>query len=206
MTHPLRVERLDPGDAEEVVSVISEAFTGYPVVRYVLGPDQEAVHRERLVRLFVMARVLRGEPLLGVRQHRELVGAGVVSFPGTPAPPEFVALREQTWRLVGPEAEARYNAYGEATARFPFPAGCTHLNMLGARRAHQRRGLGRAILDAVQDIARARPGCPGVELTTEHLGNVRYYEGLGFQVVGHSQVGHSPVDGGLESWGLFRPN
>lgn len=180
--------------------MLAEAFSDYPITRFVLGPDLRT-HHERLIRMFVMARVLRDEPILGVRRGVELIAAGIASFPGTPAPPEFLSLREATWRELGPEAEARYAAYGDATARFPFPAGCTHLNMIGARRAHQRQGLGRAILDAVQDVARARAGSPGVELTTEHPANVSYYEGLGFRVVGHAYVGP-----GLESWGLFRPN
>jgi len=195
------VTPLGPEHAAEVVSVIADAFTGYPVVRYVLGPEREDEHRERIVRLFVMARVLRGEPLLGIRGDHGLIAAGVVSFPGTPAPPAFEALRGETWGVLGQEAERRYAAYRDATATFAFPPGSVHLNMIGARRGHQRQGLGRAILEAVQEISRARPGSPGVELTTERLENVAYYERVGYEVVGHVQV--AP---GFESWGLFRPN
>lgn len=200
ITAPI-VEHLPPTSAEEVISVLADAFTGYPVMRWVYGPDGEQ-HHERLVRMFVMARVHRGEPLLGVRQGRELVATGIVSFPGpAPAPPAFLALREQTWRVIGADAERRYAAYGDATASFAFPSGATHLNMIGARRGCQRQGLGRAILEAVQDIARARVGSPGVELTTEVPANVAYYSRLGFE-----QVGHRIVGPGLESWGFFRPN
>jgi ribosomal protein S18 acetylase RimI-like enzyme len=195
------VEHLGPEQANEVVSVLTDAFTGYPVMEHVLGPEL-AGHHGTLIRLFVMARVLRGEPLLGIRRQGELIAAGIVSFPGqAPTPPAFLALREQTWRVLGPEAERRYTAFGEATAGFAFPQGAVHLNMLGARRSAQRQGLGRAILDAVQEIARARPGSPGVELTTERLENVAYYQRFGFELVGHARVGP-----GLESWGFFRPN
>ncbi len=181
--------------------MLADAFTGYPVPQYVLGEGLAGYHHT-LIRMFVMARVLRGEPLLGVRANGELIAAGIVSFPSAaPAPPEFLALREQTWQRLGPEAEARYTAYGNATAAFAFPERAVHLNMIGARRTRQRQGLGRAILDAVQDIARARPGSPGVELTTERVENVTYYQAQGFELVGHTRVGP-----GLESWGLFRPN
>lgn len=195
-----RVEALAASDADEVVSVLADAFTDYPVMRWVYGQGGER-HHERLVRMFVMARVLRGEPLLGVREGGELIGAAIVSFPGAPAPAEFMALREETWRVIGADAERRYAAYGDATATFVFPPGATHLNMIGARRMRQRRGLGRAILDAVQDLARAREGSPGVELTTEVPANVAYYRSRGFALVGHTIV--AP---GLESWGFFRAN
>jgi GNAT superfamily N-acetyltransferase len=195
------VERLPKARAGDVVSVLADAFTGYPVMNFVLGPEGTE-HHERLVRMFVMARVLRGEPLLGIHEGSRLVAAGIVSFPGPePAPPTFLELRDQTWQLLGPDAERRYSAYGEATKTFAFPPGSVHLNMIGARRGAQRRGLGRSILDAVQAMSRARSGSPGVELTTETPANVAYYTSNGFQLVGHARV--SPT---LESWGFFRPN
>jgi Rho-binding antiterminator len=200
MSSPLRVVPLDPSDADDVAATLADAFAGYPVMRDVLGPGGEQ-HHERLVRMFVMARVYRGEPMLGLRDGTNLVGAAIASFPGSPAPPEFTALRAATWRVLGADAEARYTAYTEATKAFAFPADAVHLNMIGARRDTQRRGLGRSLLDAVQAISRARPGSPGVELTTETPANVAYYESRGFQLVGHTRV--SPT---LESWGFFRPN
>lgn len=195
------VAAIAPEHADEVVAVLADAFTDYPVTQYVLGTAL-AMHHTTLIRMFVMARVLRGEPLLGAHADGALIAAGIVSFPSSaPAPLAFLALREETWRLLGAEAEARYTAYGNATATFAFPEKAVHLNMIGARRGNQRRGLGRAILDAVQGIARARPGSPGVELTTERLENVAYYQAQGFELVGHARVGP-----GLESWGFFRPN
>lgn len=194
-----RVELLSASDVDAVVSVIAEAFTDYPVLKYVLGSDS-ATDRERLVRLFVMARVLRGEPMLGVRDGSDLAAAGIVSFPGTASPPTaFLALREETWQALGPDAERRYTLYGDATAPFAFPLGSVHLNMIGVRRARQRSGLGRRIIDAAQEISRTRPGSLGLSLTTEHVPNVAYYSGLGFELVGHTRVGP-----GLESWGFFR--
>jgi GNAT superfamily N-acetyltransferase/transcriptional antiterminator Rof (Rho-off) len=198
--HPT-VERLGPERAGEVISVLADAFTGYPVMRYVLGPHADE-HLERLVRLFVMARVLRGEPMFGIYRGSELAAAGIVSFPGTePAPSAFLTLREQTWRVLGPDAEARYVAYGEATRAFAFPPGAVHLNMIGARSGARRQGLGRAILDAVHELSRTRTGSPGVELTTEIHANVAWYESQGFELVGHARVSAE-----LESWGFFRAN
>jgi hypothetical protein len=65
-TDPVRVERLDAGDAEAADAVVCEAFANYPVMRHVLGDaGDDALHL--LVRLFTAGRWLRAHPVLGVR-------------------------------------------------------------------------------------------------------------------------------------------
>ena len=101
-------------DPDEVVDVFCEAFRDYPVIRFVLGPERVDSERDlrTLIGLFVMARALRGEYLLGVRgPNAVLEAAATVSRPGAPVPGAFVALREEVWSELGPEARARYEAY-----------------------------------------------------------------------------------------------
>lgn len=82
----------------DVVAVLAEAFHDYPVMRYVLGASDDYAERlERLVTVFVMARVLRGETLLGVAGSDGLGAAALVSRPDAESPPELDALRERTW-------------------------------------------------------------------------------------------------------------
>ena len=194
------VHTLDTAHAEHVVSVLAEAFTGYPVMRFVLGDDDGPDRLTTLVRLFTMARVLRGEPMLGVWDGDTLAAAAIASDPhGAAAPDAFRTLRAETWRTLGDDAEKRYDRYGEATRTFAIDAPHIHLNMVGVRRTHQRTGLGRILIDAVQDLSRARPASSGVSLATEDPANVPYYQRLGFEIVGHAQV--AP---GLETWSFFR--
>jgi GNAT superfamily N-acetyltransferase len=193
------VEPLGEGDTDEIVAALVDAFRGYPVMRFVLGDDDEERLR-MLVRLFVMARVLRGEPRLGVRRGGGLSAVAIASFPdGSPAPPAFDALRADVWRRLGADARARYDAYVAAASTFPFGFPHVHLNMVGVRPAERRGGLARRLIDEVQRIARARSGSEGVTLTTEDPANVPFYERLGFALVGHAQVGP-----GIESWGFVR--
>jgi ribosomal protein S18 acetylase RimI-like enzyme len=193
------VVRLERQHADEIVDVLAAAFRGYPVMRFVLG-DDDPERLRTLVRLFVMARVLRDEPLLGVRDGSVLVAAATTSFPSEqPHPPAFLELRAELWRALGAEAEARYDAYGAATRAFPFDFPHVHLNMVGVRPGERRRGLARRLIDEVQAISRSRPGSQGVTLTTEDPANVPFYERLGFALVGRARV--SPT---LESWGFLR--
>jgi GNAT superfamily N-acetyltransferase len=67
--------------------------------------------------------------------------------------------------------------------------GCAHLEQLSVRRDHQRRGLGRRLLDHVAEWARAR-GLRAVTLTTFRAvpWNAPYYERLGFRPLAESEL------------------
>ena len=191
----------------EIVSVVSDAFRDYPVMRYVLGADAPMhgapyeVRLHRLVQLFVSARAYRDEPLMGVRDERGvLIATAVMSYaPTADPPPTFIALRESVWAELGADARARAESYGDASAFFGELGTHHHLNMIGVRRSHQGVGLGRELLEAVQKLAARDTQSTGVSLTTELPQNVKLYEHFGYRVVGHKRVGP-----GLETWGLFR--
>jgi hypothetical protein len=129
--------------APDVVDVLSEAFFDYPVMRFVIGPNQndyEACLR-RLVGLFVMARVLREEHLLGIPGTAGLDAAAIVSRPGGgPAPDAFRPLAEEVWNDLGAAARARYEAFGKACAPFQIEEPHLHLNMIGTRRRAKGAG------------------------------------------------------------------
>lgn len=191
----------------EIVSVLSDAFQDYPVMRYVLGPDVPGsgapytVRLHRLVQLFVSGRAYRNEPMMGVRDERgALVGAAVMTLPASPNPaPAFIALRESVWAELGADARARYDQYVSAAQFFTAMPPHHHLNMIGVRRSQQRLGLARELLGAVHELARSDPGSSGVSLTTERAENLPFYERFGYAVVGHVRVSAD-----LETWGLFR--
>ena len=198
------VSRIGAEEVESAVAVLADAFRTYPVLRFVVGPDVAPADPRimRLTRFFLMARVYRREPIFGVRREGELMGVALVSNPGgPPSPPEVVALREETWALLGPDARSRYEAFGAACLPFQTDAPHLHLNMIGVRRQAQGHGFGRQLLDAVHRLARDTADMQGVSLTTEVPMNVPLYEHFGYQLVGHAQV--AP---GLETWGLYRPN
>lgn len=192
----------------EIVSVLADAFHDYPVMRFVLGPDGPGggapynVRLHRLVQLFVSARAYRNEPLMGVRENEgPLIAAAVMSLPHSPQnpPPTFIALREAIWAELGADARARYDQYVTAAQFFTATPPHHHLNMIGVRRAQQRLGLARALLDAVHRLANDDPQSAGVSLTTERPENIPFYEHFGYRVVGHTRVSSD-----LETWGLFR--
>ena len=199
-----KVVELGEDDVGEVVDVLCESFSDYPTMRFVLGPD--SAHYEKqlrtLVHFFVMARVLRGELLLGIGADAGLNAAALVSRPdGSEAPPELGYLREKVWAELGTSARGRYEAFGDACSPFQVPVPHIHLNMIGVRRRAQGEGLGRLLIEHVHLLSRDDPESEGVTLTTEDSANVSLYEYLGYRVVGKAVVAPE-----LTTWGFFRPD
>lgn len=197
-------ERLTTDDAAAAVNVLTEAFAGYPVMRYVLaGPAPPDDPRLRtLVRFFVLARLWRDHPVLAARDDGAVVAVATVTPPDPgPGSPELDALREEVWTELGPDARARYEAFGAACEAFTVERPHHHLNMIGVKRSHAGRGLARPLLEAVHAVADGDPGSAGVTLTTETPANLSLYEHFGYRRIGHERVAE-----GLETWGFFRPS
>jgi len=186
----------------DVVSVLAEAFRDYPVMRYVLGSPDDYVERlDRLVTFFVMARAIRGEPILGATGGGGLEAAALVSRPDIASPPALDALRTQVWTELGDEARARYECFGRATARTAVAEPHVHLNMIGTRRAARGLGMGRRLLDAVHGISERDDSSTGISLTTEVAANLALYEHFGYEI-----VGSSAVDSAFTTWTMYRPD
>jgi GNAT superfamily N-acetyltransferase len=196
-----QVKVLGRADVPDVVSVLSESFFDYPVMRFVLGAEGDYSARlETLIDFFVMARVIRDEVLLGVGGPGGLKAAALVSYPsGGPSPPELGVLREKTWAEIGTQARSRYEAFGTATARFEVEGDHIHLGMIGVRRSAQGRGLGRIVLEAVHELSSSDPSSMGVTLTTEQESNVPLYEHFGYELIGSQRVRST-----LTTWGMYR--
>jgi len=196
------IECRSASETEQVVEVLSDAFHDYPVMRYVIGLDDEEYERRlrTLVEFFLQARVSRDEPVLGIAEGETIVAAALVTLPGSgPAPAALATHRERVWGELGTEAQVRYEAYGAAARPVLIDRPHHHLNMIGVRRSHAGRGLARRLLEAVHEMSREDPGSCGVTLTTEIWANVGLYEHFGYRVTGHARVSHV-----LDTWGMFR--
>lgn len=86
-----KVVELGEDDVREVVGVLCESFFDYPTMRFVLGPDSRRYENQlqTLVHFFVMARVLRGEVLLGIESDD-----GLSDLPPVFVPPIMLGIRK----------------------------------------------------------------------------------------------------------------
>jgi ribosomal protein S18 acetylase RimI-like enzyme len=194
---------LTAADAAATTAVLCAAFREYPVMRFVLGESADYDQRlATLVGLFVAARVLRGEPMLGVAAPAGgLAAAAILSLPGEqPPPPALGERREADFAALGADARRRYEDFSAAAGCFPVAAAHHHLNMIGVRPAAQGLGHARRLLEATHALAAADPASAGVSLTTELEANVALYRHFGYTVLGATRV-----SGTLTTWSCFRP-
>ncbi len=197
-----RVIRLAADEASSIIAVLWESFYDYPVMRYVLRDSglRYSEHLHKMITLFVSARLLLNDVILGIRSQDELVAVVTTSDPSIPPHPDFAALREHTWEVLGPEALARYQQFVDAWTSMEWSVPQLHVNMIGVCRAHQRRGLARTLLYEVHRMAQESPSATGISLTTEDERNVSFYQRQGYEIIGHRQVGSD-----LQAWSFFRP-
>ena len=217
-----RLITLPPERVAEAIEVLADAFRDYPVMRFVAGGASAMAapvpgsasragqqHDEAiriLVTFFVMARVLRGEPVLGVEITEDggsvtLAAVATLTLPGSgDAPDELARYRDRTWGTLGDEARARYEQLGLMWSEFHTREPHHHLNMIGVRRAFAGRGLGRILLDEVHRLSQEDPDSAGVSLTTEDPANVEIYRHVGYEVTAEGEL-----PGVLRTWGMFRP-
>ena len=201
--HPA-AERLTERDFHDVVDVLADAFSDYPVMRFVLGETGNTAPRlSELIGLFVFRRIRLGGPMFGVRNETgALVGAAVMTLPAEPQPSaEVLQRRDEVWRSLGEDCRDRHDAYGAAAKTVLISEPHHHLNMIGIRHAQHGRGLARPLLEAATNLAATDPNSAGLTLTTETPANVRLYQHFGFEIVGEVDV--AP---GVKTWGLFRKN
>jgi GNAT superfamily N-acetyltransferase len=192
------VRQLDRAQAAEIVDVLCESFFDYPVMRFILGePEDYSRQLQSLVHFFVMARVHRHEIMLGAGEP--MTGAALVSRPEAKSSSELAYLREQLWADLGEAAQARYEAFGAATAPFVVEAPHIHLNMIGVRRSAQGTGVGRELIEYVHRLSKEDGTSTGVTLTTEDEANLPLYEHFGYRIIGHNVVSTR-----LQTWGFFR--
>ncbi len=196
---PLSIDRVPADQAGLVVDVLCAAFYDYPVMRYVLGDSHDYEMRlQQLIGLFVAARALRDDVMLGVRSGGELIAVATTSDPALPAHPDFARLRDQAWASLGAEAGQRYQQCVAAWDSMASAVPQLHINMLGVRGAYRGTGLGRQLIEAAHALARADERVAGVSLTTEKPDNVAFYRRRGYSIIGHTGI--AP---GLEAWSLF---
>jgi GNAT superfamily N-acetyltransferase len=170
-------------------------------MRFVLGTSGDyAARLEELVRVFLTARTIRDDPMLGVRDAGRLVAAMAASNPADPPHPDLETARAESWKALGADDENRYAMCSAAWHSIAMEVPHLQVNIIGVREAYRGTGLARLLLDEVHDMCRRSRFAEGVSLTTEQPQNVGFYRHMGYRVVGQASIANV-----LPVWSLFRP-
>ena len=195
----LEIGALGPGDAEQVVGVLSRGMRDNPVHVAVYGEDPER-RLERLRRIF-------GTAFHGMDWQRYMLAArsadgAIVGVCGILPPGNCLPTPAQQLRMLpgmlqnGPRATYRTLRWLGAWSKHHPKEHHWHLGPVAVDAGLQRRGVGSLLME----VFRAQVDASGEEayLETDKPGNVRFYERFGFEVIGEQDVL------GVPNWFMLR--
>lgn len=181
-------------DLPRAVRTLGRAFLQYPLTRHTIAADGYDARLEGFNRLFV-SRI--GLEHGSVWVSDDCAAVAVWTTPETDAAAAFAEIGPELERLAGDRAP--FAARAQEVMRPHRPTGpAWFLATIGVDPGRQGRGLGRAVvLPGVEAAERA--GTPAF-LETSDERNVRFYQGLGFEVT----ADYALPDGGPHTWAMTR--
>ena len=195
----LEVGALGPADAEQVVGVLSRGMRDNPVHVAVFGEDPGR-RQERLRRIF-------GAAFYGMAWQKHMLAArsadgAIVGVCGVLQPGNCLPTPAQQLRMLpsmlqnGPRAVYRTSRWLGAWSKHHPKEHHWHLGPIAVDAGLQRRGVGSLLME----VFRAQVDASGEEayLETDKLGNVRFYERFGFEVISEQDVL------GVPNWFMLR--
>jgi ribosomal protein S18 acetylase RimI-like enzyme len=197
MTTLVAVERLTRRDEPAAVASLTEAFADSPLFPP-LCPDP--ARRARVVAAYCQFHFRLAVRAGGAFGTDDRAAVACAWPPGHERPTPWWEVRAGgpalLWQLRwgGSRRLWRLERGFEAARTRHVPGPHWYIALIGVRPGAQRRGLGRAVLRPVFDAAE-RDGVP-VYLETRAEANVAIYRRLGFELVGHGDLG------GLFCWEL----
>jgi GNAT superfamily N-acetyltransferase len=194
------VDQLTRADEPAAVASLAAAFAEYPLL-VLLCPDTK--RRPRVVEAFcrfLFRTAVRCDGAFGTADR----AAVVCSWPpGSEWPSRWSAIRAGAlsfaWRMGfrATQLMTRLESEFDAMREHHVPEPHCYVPLLGVRPEAQGKGLSRAVMQSVFDVAdRARVP---VYLETVPETNVAIYKKLGFELVGHREL-----TGGLPNWEFVR--
>ena len=192
------IRPLDPGDHPEAARVVTDALLDDPGWQAV-GPDNRDRRRKVLLgyhRAVVDVTHRHGGPSYGAFRDGVLAAVALTFAPGRYPPPALTILRYiPSFLRAGPATIVR-GLRASAVQDKGHPSEPHHFVwQLAVDPAHQRSGLGRALLQRVADTTEAP-----MYLDTANPANVPYYASFGFE-----ELGRAALPRGATMWFMRRP-
>lgn len=190
---PVQVEPAERSDLRPAARVLGDAFTDDPVWT-AIGPKRRGHRRisNRLAFAGILAGARRGGARLRVaRDGGEVVGVSIAFEPGDWPLPEAFVIWELGWLgVAGPLPASRGMGNDRAMRALHPTYPHMYLWFLGVDPSRHGSGIGRALLAELHADA-THLGVP-TYLETGTPGNVLFYEGDGYEVLGEIEMPVGP--------------
>ncbi len=187
-----RVSFIFPEQYEQTALALGRAFINDPPLLAILAdvtdPEARAARLADLFRTVLSIQRRLGEPIFGVLEGGNVVGAAIVAGTWHTSTAAYLALGL-------PKMPRMLSAFGWGGLRRSIQLMDVlernhprephlYLNFLGVDPAFQRKHCGQAMLEHLRELAVERTDVTGVYLETATEANVAYYSSKGYEVLG----------------------
>ncbi len=204
------VVRLAKKHRKQAVAVLVEAFSDYPAMREFFfhhATDEEEYQRwlNLTMGLTFDQSFYLHYPLAGIIKNETLVAVMCCLRPGLNQHeenwPEPLQKSHATWKhAVGEEGIRKYELYSKKCNLHRPPGSHYFVDCLAVLDSHRGNGYAKALLQYCVDLSNADQDSNGVALDTEAARNVTFYQRLGYELTGESEIE------GMQCWHFFKGN
>ncbi len=203
------VVRLIQRNRGQAVAVLVEAFNDYPAMRefFLHHAMDEKEYQQWLnltMGLTFDQSLYLGDPLVGTIKNETLVAVMCCLRTGMSQDeenwPEPLQQSYAVWvNAVGEEGVRKFELYAEICDKYRPSENHYFVDCLAVLDSHRGNGYAKVLLQYCVNLSNADPGSNGVALDTEAARNVTFYQRLGYELSGESEIE------GMQCWHFFRP-
>lgn len=196
------VVRLDISSLSEAHTILYSAYRNEPTFQYLFEHSRSGYEQrvKATVKELVRQHFEAKQDVIGLALDNDLIGVALIGSPEL----RLGLGRQLGWQArmiltAGVDCTWRYLAYHKRVSKVLPPNNHHQLPLLGIHADYQNRGFGRQLMHAVERVCKDNPRSAGIALDTGNMRYLKFYQGMGYQLVGHVQLGE------LKESVLFKP-
>ncbi len=188
-----RLVRLDPGALPEAKAILYRAYKHEPTFKYLFeasrpGYDQRV---RATIRELINLHFATEQEVIGLALDNHLIAVALVGSPDV----RLNLARQLNWRMrmmltAGIDCTWRYINYHKQIHQSLTAEAHHELPLMGVDANYRNMGYGKQLMLALEKICQENPRSAGIALDTGNSRYLRFYQDLGYQVVGEVRLGN----------------
>ncbi|MBS3804171.1 MAG: GNAT family N-acetyltransferase [Oleiphilaceae bacterium] len=186
------VVRLDETAISEAKSILFQAYRHDPTFQYLFNSKRSGYDQRvrATIRELTNLYLELDQDAVGIMVKNTLVGAAFIGDPAL----RLDLANQFSWRVrmvltAGFASTRRYLDYHKQIRAMLPDASAHQLPLMGVHPKYQNRGLGRLLLQTVEQLCADSPRGSGLVLDTGNSRYLHFYESMGFRSLGKIQLG-----------------
>ncbi len=187
-----RLVRLDAGAFAEAKAILYRAYKHEPTFKYLFESSRPGYNQRvrATIRELISLHFATEQEVLGLALDNHLIAVALVGSPGV----RLDLAKQLKWRLrmmltAGMDCTWRYINYHKQIHECLTAEAHHELPLIGVDANHRNMGYGKQLMQALENICRENPHSVGIALDTGNARYLKFYQGLGYQIVGEVKLG-----------------